>query len=163
MAGSCEESAIFRHVERSYVIDNKGYALVVVLFVSAIILALGAAVLNMSTNEYLMSCYARDYTMAYYLAEGGVQEALSILKDNPAYTPGTNWNTMGEGQYKVKISSKQGGDSILITSTGKVRKAEVVLNVNAKLYIEIDEEVYPDPPHRNVEIQILSWHCEGPI
>lgn len=143
--------------------DNRGYALVVVLFVSAIIFILGVASLNMSTNEYLMGCYARDYTMAYYLAEGGVQEALSILKENPAYMPGTNWNTMGEGQYKVKISSKQGDDSVLITSTGKVRKAEVTLNVNANLYIEIDEEVYPDPPHRNVEIQILSWYHEGPI
>lgn len=150
-------------MERSAVTDNRGYALIVVLFVSTIIFILGVASLNMSTSEYLMGCYTRDYTMAYYLAEGGVQEALSILKENPAYKPGTNWNTMGEGQYKVKISSKQGDDSILITSTGKVRKAEVVLNVNAKLYIEIDEEVYPDPPHRNVEIQILSWCHEGPI
>lgn len=142
---------------------KKGYSLVIVLFVSTIILLLGTGILNMSTNEYLMSCYARDYTVAYYLAEGGVQKALSVLKENPDYRPNTGWQALGEGHYKIKVSPKSGTDSVIITSSGKVNKAEVFMSVTADLYIEIDEEVYPEPPHRNVEIRISSWNYDGPI
>ena len=63
---------------------SRGVTLVVVIFVTTIVLLLGTALINMSTNEYLMGSYARDYTAAYYLAESGIQKALAILKDNPA-------------------------------------------------------------------------------
>ena len=142
---------------------KNGYSLVIVIFVSTIVLLLGTAILNMSTSEYLMGCYVRDYTKAYYLAEAGVQKALSVLKENPDYRPNTNWQVLEEGHYKIKISPKQETDSLTITSSGKVNKAEVSIIVTADLYIEIDEEAYPDPPHRNVEIQVLSWYHEGPI
>ncbi len=142
---------------------KKGYSLVIVLFVSTIILLLGTAILNMSTSEYLMGCYMRDYTMAYYLAEAGVQKTLSVLKENPDYRPSINWQALGEGHYKIKITPKQGTDSMIINSSGKVNKAEVSIIVTAVVYIEIDEEMYPEPPHRNVEVQVLSWYHEGPI
>jgi Tfp pilus assembly protein PilX len=142
---------------------KKGYSLVIVLFVSTIILMLGTAIVNMSTSEYMMGSYVRDYTMAYYLAEGGVQKALLLLKENPEYRANTNWQGLGEGHYKIIISSKQGTDSIVINSSGRVNKAEVSISVTADLHIEIDEEEYPDPPHLNVEIQILSWDYKGPI
>ena len=142
---------------------KKGYSLVIVLFVSTIALMLCTSILNISTSEYIMGCYVRDYTKAYYLAEGGIQKALSHLKQNPDYRPNNNWQALGEGHYKITISPKQGTDSIKITSSGRVNKAEVSIIVTADVYIEIDEEVYPDPPHRNVEIRVLSWEYEGPI
>lgn len=143
-------------------INNKGYALVVVLFVCAIITTLGASLLNVASSEYIMGCYARDYTLAYYLAEGGVQEVLSILKNDPYYRGGESWKNLGEGRYKTKIASK-GSESLTITSTGKVRKAEAVLTVYVDLYIETDPEIYPDPPYMNTEIKVTSWDFYGPI
>lgn len=143
--------------------SNKGISLVIVLFVTTIVLLLGTAILNMSTSEYLMGSYARDYTTAYYLAEGGIQKALSILKENPDYRRETGWQALGEGQYKIKVSQKSGTDSVIISSTGKVNKAEVLINVTADVYVEIDEEANSDLSQINVQIQVLSWDYEGPI
>ncbi|MDD4569970.1 MAG: hypothetical protein PHE70_07605 [Tepidanaerobacteraceae bacterium] len=144
--------------------NNKGYSLVIVIFVSTIILLIGMAVLNMSTNEFLIGCYTRDHTLAYYLAEGGLQKALSILKQNPYYEGDTVWRDLGEGQYQVKIEEKVSDiDVVIITSKGKVNKSEVSIEATVNVQIEIDEEIYPDPPHRNVEIQVLSWKYKGPI
>ncbi len=143
--------------------NKKGYALVTVLFVSTIILMLGMAIANMSTSEYIMGYHVRDYTQAYYLAEAGIQEMLSILKENPEYRPGTNWRKLGKGDYKITFSAKEGNGSIVITSLGRVNKAEVSMSVTANLFIEIDEEKYPEPPHENIEIYVSSWECKGPI
>jgi len=142
-------------------IGNKGISLVIVLFVTTIILLLGTAILNMSTSEYLMGCYARDYTAAYYLAEGGIQKALSILKENPDYRGETGWQTLGEGYYKSKVSQESGNDFIIVASTGKVNKAEVLINVRADVHVEIDEEEDSNPPQVNVQIHVLSWDCKG--
>ncbi|NLZ53758.1 MAG: hypothetical protein GX892_11565, partial [Thermoanaerobacteraceae bacterium] len=110
---------------------NKGFSLVIVLFVTTIILILGTALLNMSTSEYLMGCYARDYTAAYYLAEGGIQEALSILKENPDYRCKTGWQALGEGRYKIHVLQEPGSNAVIVASTGKVNKAEVLIKVKA--------------------------------
>ena len=160
MAGS-KGSAILTCGEIA-VRNNSGYALVIVLFVCAITTTLAISLLNVASSEYMMGCYARDYTMAYYLAEAGVQEALSALKNDPYYRGANNWKALGEGRYKTKIASK-GTDSLTVTSTGKVRKAEAALTVYVDLYIETDPEIYPDPPYMNTEIRVTSWDFYGPI
>ena len=134
-------------------IGKRGFSLVIVLFVSTIILLLGTAILNMSTSEFLMGRYFRDHTTAYYLAEGGLQKALAILKQNPNYKGNSTFHPLGEGYYKINISPY--GDGIVeITSTGKVNKAEVSILAEVSLTTEIEGEV---------QLDILNWEYEGPI
>lgn len=149
--------------------DKKGYSLVIVLFVAAIILLLGSGVLNISTGEFLIGNYVKDYTTAYYLAESGLQKALSLLKQNPYYEESATWlmflgnrHSLGEGYYRVNMK-RVGVDLIEINSSGKVNKAETSLKARVYLNIEIDEEIYPEPPHRNVHIKVISWEFLGPI
>ncbi len=144
-------------------VDNKGISLVIVLFISSIILLVGTSMLNIFTNEYIMVYNARDYTAAYYLAEGGVQKGLSILKEQPGFRGETPWQSMGEGQYKIRVSQDGPTDNVIITSTGRVKEAEVLLRVRAHVHVETNEESEPDVPETSVQIQVLSWEYEGPI
>ena len=101
----------------------------------------------------LMGRYFRDHTTAYYLAEGGLQKALAILKQNPNYKGNSTFHPLGEGYYKINISPY--GDGIVeITSTGKVNKAEVSIIAEVSLTTEIEGEV---------QLDILNWEYEGPI
>jgi len=143
--------------------DNRGISLVIVIFVTTIALLLGTAILNMSTSEYLMVSYARDYTAACYLAEGGIQKGLSILKENPDYRGETGWQRLGEGQYKIKVSQEPGTNMVTVESTGKINEAEVLISVKAEVHVEVDEESNFDPPQAIVQIHVLSWDYEGPI
>ena len=140
---------------------SRGVTLVVVIFVTTIVLLLGTALINMSTNEYLMGSYARDYTAAYYLAEGGIQKALAILKDNPYYRGEMSWQTLGAGQYKIKVAPEYGNYTVKIESTGKVNKAEVLLTATAEVNVEIDE-TDPQNPQVNIEIRVVNWDYKGP-
>jgi len=141
--------------------SNKGISLVIVLFVTTIVMLLGTVLLNMSTSEYLMGSYARDYTAAYYLAEGGIQKALVILKENPDYRGESGWQNLDTGQFKFKVSTEN-GEMVKIASTGKANKAEVLINVTAQVNVEIDEEADVDPPPVNVKIQVVNWDYAGP-
>ncbi|MFY9313251.1 MAG: pilus assembly PilX N-terminal domain-containing protein [Tepidanaerobacteraceae bacterium] len=141
---------------------NRGVSLVIVMFVSTIVMLLGTALLNMSTSEYLMGSYGRDYTAAYYLAEGGIQKALALLKENPDYRGDSGWQSMGAGQYRIKISREYSNNLVRIESTGKVNKAEVLINLRADVQVEIDEEAEYDPPLVNIHIWVENWEYRGP-
>jgi hypothetical protein len=74
--------------------DERGAALITAILVSFLVLALGAALLlttNMSTTNAISST---DEAQAYYAAEAGLQDALSVLRGNVAPHPndGTKMN-----------------------------------------------------------------------
>lgn len=114
---------------------NRGSALIVVLFVSAILLLLCISMVNIANMEILMTeAYIND-NEAYYIAEGGLQKALSWLKKNPNYSM---WDILhkvqplGNGGFLLDI--KNMGKNILeISSTGMSGKSSKTLKVLVKV------------------------------
>ena len=141
---------------------QRGNSLVIVLFVTTMAMLLGCALLNMSTGEYLMGVYSGDYTAAIYLAEGGIQWALALLKENPGYRGESTWQELGEGQFRIKVLQEYGNDLIKIESTGRVTKAEVLVNATVEVRIEFDEEAGPGQASDDL-IKVISWNFRGPI
>jgi len=95
----------------------------------AILMFIGVYLLNFSTTELMIGDYYRDATEAYYLAEAGLQKALSLLKEDLNYRLGSKWyqflsrsHPLGQGTYKVSLQD-QGSNKVMITSTGYVDKA----------------------------------------
>lgn len=82
--------------------SERGVILVITLMVMAILLILGAAFLAMSATELQIAGNERDSIQALYVAEGGVNSALSELNRN---LPVTVSETLGPGQYTVTVTS----------------------------------------------------------
>ena len=55
---------------------NKGYTFLFAVLVSALVLAIGISILNISKKEFLLATSARDSSSAFYAADGGVECAL---------------------------------------------------------------------------------------
>lgn len=147
---------------------ERGTALIIVLFLVSILMVLAMAILNISTTEVLMGNYFKDYTAAYYMAEGGLQKTLSMLKEYPDYTSprwkkylGKN-HPLGGGSFRV-ILSRISANMINIESHGQVNKAKFLIRAKVKVMIEqIEDEGDPNRKEDIVHIKVISWSYYGP-
>lgn len=109
---------------------QKGSILPMVIFITTLLLFIGISLLNISNQELSMGKYFRDTTEAYYLAEAGLQKALSLLKKDLNFKWGSEWkqflsksHSLGNGKYTVSVEDL-GSNKVEITSTGYVDKAK---------------------------------------
>lgn len=108
---------------------EKGSVLVMVMVTMAALLILGVVLANTGSAEILGTSRQEQKMKAFYLARSGAEAvASSIIKD-----PGlagtisdqgfSDPKDLGGGNFKVKVEPS-GADRLLITSTGKFRRAE---------------------------------------
>lgn len=136
----------------------RGYALVAVLLVTSILFFIGAGAFRMIQSETLMTDSYSDSVAAYYLAEGGVQRTLWMLRRDPSFGSDKKWRTfpLGEGTYMVQIVPGE-DDIINITVQGSFRKTKVQLAARAKVFVEILEPEEPEygEPRECVQVQLV--------
>jgi len=118
--------------------NNKGYVLITVIWLIALmsIMALGGVIL--SSNEYKISLDHVKVKQAYYLAEAGLEEGLYSLQVNPAQEINLLENL--DGTITVK---QQGGLAERITleaigTSGKIKK-----NLSLELEFDFLNKQYP--------------------
>lgn len=117
--------------------DNtqKGQSLISLLFFMAIGITVISAATIILTTDILSASTAEQSTMAYYAAEGGIEDALLRTLRNPTLTvdPSSPYTiTTSDGVAKVSIQNSISGGTITdtIVSTGTsgstVRKIQAV-------------------------------------
>lgn len=123
-----------------------GAILVIVLFVISIVMLVCIAFLDMSTSEVLMGDYFKDSVQAFYIADGGLQKTLSMLKTDPNFSKGDQWarflNTsheLGAGSYTISID-EIGNGKIKILSVGTVHKS--VVHIEAEVLLATTNPIF---------------------
>ncbi|MEN6413520.1 MAG: hypothetical protein ABFC84_12325 [Veillonellales bacterium] len=140
--------------ERRY--EQQGSAGIMALVVLPLLLALGAALVMLTSSESNISANFRDGIAAQYLAEAGVQHAVVKLKTDTGFVAATQVpaaataNTLNSaaaknsgataGTYTVTVTGS--GNSRKIISTGTVNKAKRQVVVNITLPSGGGNEIY---------------------
>jgi len=126
--------------------NNKGIALIATFFVICILLIFLGAFLSTDINQSITSDIFRRRTKAFYLAESGLDQAITWLRDQPSppignYTdPWGGAQNLGGGSYTVTIT-----DLGIIAGSGSIRRYQVTsagsfgnLNRSVSSYIQVD-------------------------
>ena len=139
---------------------SKGYALVVVVSMLALLLFIGAGILRLVRGDRDISRNYKDLVTAYYIAEGGLYKTLDTLRQDPGFGSDGRSLTfpLGDGRYSVKIASKD--DDILdITIDGRSGQGEVRLRALVEIEIQEEEETLPG----QVQVKLLDFVDNTPI
>lgn len=97
--------------------DEKGFILIASYLAILVLLILSTAFLTRSINEKKLAERERDSIQAFWLAEAGVDRALTELKNNYGLSGDGLWPTsLGQGQYSVNISAS--GNERTVISRG---------------------------------------------
>lgn len=143
--------------------SQQGYVLVVTLFIAMVLFLLGTVLLTLANGELKLTSYFRDTTNAYYIAEGGLQKALSMLYENPNYNSWgsflNKYHKLGSGKYKVTIQQLD-SDTLKIICIGKSGKSQKELFTNAKIIYLNDDSQDEDSPKEDTaqfKIEVISW------
>ncbi|MDD5653218.1 MAG: hypothetical protein PHT31_03540 [Candidatus Omnitrophica bacterium] len=126
--------------------NNKGIALIATFFVICILLIFLGAFLSTDINQSVTSDIFRRRTKAFYLAESGLDQAITWLRSQPSPPVGNHtdpWGgiqNLGGGTYSVTIT-----DLGIIAGSGSVRRYQVTstgsfrnLNRSVSSYIQVD-------------------------
>lgn len=112
--------------------NQLGMALPLVLIFSAALLAFGAALLNYSLNDKVISDYYSQDVTKYYLAESGLEAGFTILQSD-FYYQGIICGSLGEGIFTVNFIDTA-PEKRLIVAEGKLDSYSLTL----KMLVEKD-------------------------
>jgi len=139
--------------------DNKGSLLILSYLVIFVLLALGAAFIAMSVNESRIAERQRRTTLAFHIAEAGIERALYDLRqdfindaDSPGwadgdinglaigpdtasfYATGYGSTSLNGGSYAVQLKNVSGiSDAIWVRSTGTLGDSQQTIEIYAKI------------------------------
>jgi hypothetical protein len=132
--------------------NNKGAAMLYVLFASVILLVLGGSLLAASLGETRYAVHEENKAKAYYIARGGAAAAAEWVADrehtraqiktlitNNKNNPNT-WTDFADGQFKISFPN----DNYLtpqVKSVGKYVNVEQTVSVNLKKIYLFDAAV----------------------
>lgn len=86
--------------------EERGIALLIALLLMGLLLLLGTTFLTMSSTESQIALNERNAVQAFYLADAGVNKAISDLNANANYTgSGTAELALGPGTYTVSVAA----------------------------------------------------------
>ena len=112
---------------KNSLLHEQGMALVLVLVLTGLILLAGSALLTYAFTENLIARYQADDIKQYYLAEAGLERALTLLARESSYR--TNFTgTMDEGTFTVSFEELPAG-RLAIYSTGQLEESNLTLTV----------------------------------
>jgi hypothetical protein len=103
--------------------EERGNALLLVIVVVGILTMLSAAFVNVITNEYRNADWQKKWVQEFYLAEGGLNKGIALVKENwlgggDGIVPDLIDEPLGNGTYSVHFDNT--GDTLNITSTGTI-------------------------------------------
>jgi len=139
--------------------DNSGSLLILSYLVIFVLLALGAAFIALSINESRVAERQRRTTLAFHIAEAGIERALYDLRqdfindaDSPSwadgdingltigpdttdfYSTGYGSTSLNSGSYAVQLKNVSGiSDAIWIRSPGTLGDVQQTIEVYAKI------------------------------
>ncbi|MDW7728830.1 MAG: hypothetical protein SCJ94_02315 [Bacillota bacterium] len=109
-------------------------ALVLVLVFTGLLLIVGSAVLSFTLNEKQISVYQSEDIRQYYLAEAGIEAALTLLNQNSLHRDQLE-RTLGDGSFSVTFEELS-ENSLCLISTGKLENSSITIEV----IVEIDQD-----------------------
>lgn len=114
-----------------YFTDLRGMALVLVMVFTAVLLLLGAALLNNALTETIIAGYQKQEFQQQYLAEAGLEAGIALLQEDFYYNQVLT-GTLMNGSFRV-IFENSGADSRRIISAGTVDDFTYVLQLEVFL------------------------------
>jgi len=111
--------------------NNRGMALVLVLVFTAVLLLLGAALLNNAVTENIIAGYQKQEFQQQYLAEAGLEAGIALLQEDFYYNQVLT-GTLMDGSFRVSFENSV-AESRRIRSTGTVDDYTVELQVDVFL------------------------------
>lgn len=119
--------------ERNY--GHKGSAGIMALIVLPLLMALGTALVILTSSESNISANFRDGIAAQYLAEAGVQHAIVKLKTDTSFVTATQVSTIAAANTLNSSAAKNSGATagtytVTVTGSGNVRKIISIGTVN---------------------------------
>jgi hypothetical protein len=93
-------------------------ALVFAILISIVVFSVATLV----TNQNRFQNQSANERKAFYVAETGVEYAMAVLKDSPDWRDGVSEESIGDGKFSVSLTDV--GDTLLISSTGKIGKIQ---------------------------------------
>jgi hypothetical protein len=169
--------------------NKKGFALLGTLILVFVVSTFGIALLTMTQNDIKLSALQKASKETFYIAESGIEHAISYLEEmgtpnfstptNPFYTEeNKGYLDMGNGEYEVTIESA-GIFSYIIQSTGerpwtnssgwitKTIESKVILENFAMYAYFSDNELFPasiDASYGGQKIWFYGTdHIGGPL
>lgn len=115
----------------SYLTDNRGIVLVLILVFTAVLLLLGAALLSNALSEKLITGYQKQELQQQYLAEAGLEAGIAMLQEDFYYNQSLTGALM-EGSYLVTFENC-GSDCRRIRSAGTVEEFTYLLQIDVYL------------------------------
>lgn len=110
---------------------DRGMALVLVLVFTAVLLLLGAALLNIALNEKLITDYQKQELQQQYLAEAGLEAGIALLQIDFYYNQVLT-GTLMDGSFRVTFENS-GTDRRRIRSAGTVEEFTYMLQIEVYL------------------------------
>ena len=167
--------------------NKKGFALLGTLILVFVVSTFGIALLTMTQNDIKLSTLQKAAKETFYIAESGIEHAISYLEDlgtpdfpSPHYLTEENdhYIDFGNGKYKASIKSA-GTFSYIIQSTGerpwsntsgkisKTIESKVILENFAMYAYFSDTELFPEDIDHSYGGQKIwfygSDHIGGPL
>jgi len=167
--------------------NKEGFALLGTLILVFVVSTFGIALLTMTRNEIKSSALQKASKETFYIAESGVDHAISYLEDqgtpdfpSPHYLneEGDHYIDLGNGKYKASIQSA-GTFSYIIQSTGEVpwtnTGGKISKTIESKVILEnfamyayfSDNELFPEDIDHSYGGQKIWFygndHIGGPL
>ena len=113
---------------------RRGAALLLAIFVMTVASTLVIAVADTQTLRYAAQRNTRDWDQARYLAEAGLQHALSELETDINWRSGIPWTEfpVGSGNKYSATTSDGGNGAVIVESVGACGSFSRVLSVTLK-------------------------------
>lgn len=93
----------FKKLSKKFIDKNEGYALLSTVMISAVMLAIGGAIMTIATHETREAVRWKNSNEAYFLARGGVAESVYRLKTDYAHMSSNGYE--GQDTQNVPLVS----------------------------------------------------------
>ena len=117
--------------------DRKGAVLIYIFLVIVVLTILGVAIFNKSVSERSLAQQYVESTQAFWLAEAGVNQALSALR-NDYDTASVSATELGAGEFSAQISAS--GSDRTVVSTGEVPSGGTARS-SRDIQVEISKDI----------------------
>ncbi len=147
-----------RRIIRTTLRNERGSMILITYFVMFLLLGVGSAFVLLSTYEGRIAERQRQETVAFYVAEAGIERALYDLRQdfvgatNPSWADGDiNGYSIGPntasyynipytstsvngGSYSVQLKNVAGNEHVWVKSTGTIKDSTHVIEVYVKMF-----------------------------
>lgn len=151
---------------RVKITNNKGFVVILVYLIAAVLLAIGIGFLSYVIYEQNSATQQKNLIQAFYLAEAAVDKALAKL---PSDTSSENNVSLGNGEYSLNINTIASGKQWVVTGYGYIpdgTSPQVTKEVQAVVEKkELGDNFWDNAIYTagNVEINGTSYNVDGDV